>query len=142
MKGPHWLRFGGEYTYYTINHFQPQAAFGPRGGFNFSGGLTALQGAAATNLYNGWADFLLGLPQSMGKDLQNINPAAVRMPGWGIYARDQWQVTPNLTVNFGTRFERYPFAERDHRGAERYDVDLDRVLIGGLGNTPRDTGVD
>ncbi len=144
LRGAHSLRFGGEYTYYTINHFQPQAAFGPRGGFTFTGGLTALRatGAAAPTLYNGWADFLLGLPQSMGKDLQNINPAAVRMPGWGIYARDQWQVNRKLTLNFGTRFERYPFATRDHRGAERYDPILDRVLIGGLGNTPNDTGVD
>ncbi|MEY3284507.1 MAG: hypothetical protein RIR86_2520, partial [Acidobacteriota bacterium] len=113
-RGAHNLRFGGEYTYYTINHFQPQAAFGPRGGFNFSGGLTALNGGPAPTLYNGWADFLLGLPQSMGKDLQNINPAAVRMPGWGVYARDQWQVTRSLTINYGTRFERYPFATRDH----------------------------
>ncbi len=141
LRGAHSLRFGGEYTYYTINHFQPQAAFGPRGGFNFSGGLTALQGGAAPTLYNGWADFLLGLPQSMGKDLQNINPAAVRMPGWGVYARDQWQITRNLTLNYGTRFERYPFATRDHRGAERYDAELNRVLIGGLGNVPQDTGV-
>lgn len=138
----HNLRFGGEYTYYTINHFQPQAAFGPRGGFNFSGGLTSLNGGPAPTLYNGWADFLLGLPQSMGKDLQNINPAAVRMPGWGVYARDQWQVTRSLTINYGTRFERYPFATRDHRGAERYDPVIDRVLIGGLGSTPENTGVE
>ncbi|MDX2034271.1 MAG: TonB-dependent receptor [Blastocatellia bacterium] len=142
LRGAHSLRFGGEYTYYTINHFQPQAAFGPRGGFNFSGGLTSLRGGAAPTLYNGWADFLLGLPQSMGKDLQNINPAAVRMPGWGIYARDQWQVTRNLTVNFGTRYEYYPFATRDHRGAERYDPISDKVLIGGLGGVPENTGVD
>lgn len=142
IRGAHSLRFGGEYTYYTINHFQPQAAYGPRGGFNFSGGLTALRGGAAPTLYNGWADFLLGLPQAMGKDLQNINPAAVRMPGWGIYARDQWQVTRNLTLNFGTRYEYYPFATRDHRGAERYDPITDRVLIGGLGGVPEDTGVD
>ena len=141
-RGAHNLRFGGEYTYYTINHFQPQAAYGPRGGFNFSGGLTVLNGGAAPTLYNGWADFLLGLPQAMGKDLQNINPAAVRMPGWGIYARDQWQVTRNLTLNYGTRFERYPFATRDHRGAERYDPVTDRVLIGGLGSTPENTGVE
>ncbi len=142
LRGAHSLRFGGEYTYYTINHFQPQSANGPRGGFSFTGGLTSLQGGSAPTLYNGWADFLLGLPQSMGKDLQNINPAAVRMPGWGFYARDQWQVTRNLTVNYGTRYEYYPFATRDHRGAERYDPILDKVLIGGLGNVPRDTGVD
>lgn len=141
-RGAHSLRFGGEYAYYTINHFQPEAVNGPRGSFNFSGGLTALNGGQAPNLYNGWADFLLGLPQSLGKDLQFINPAAVRMPSWGIYARDQWQVSRNLTLNFGTRYERYPFAKRDNRGAERYDPVIDRVLIGGLGNVPEDTGVD
>jgi hypothetical protein len=141
-RGAHNLRFGGEYTYYTINHFQPQSANGPRGGFTFTGGVTALNGGAAPNLYNSWADFLLGLPVSLGKDLQFINPTAVRMPGWGIYARDQWQVGRNLTLNFGTRFERYPFAVRDNRGAERYDPVTDKVLIGGLGSVPEDTGVD
>ncbi|PYV15423.1 MAG: hypothetical protein DMG07_09790, partial [Acidobacteria bacterium] len=64
VKGSHSLRFGGEYTYYTINHFQPQAANGPRGGFNFTGGLTALRGGASPTQFNGWADFLLGLPQA------------------------------------------------------------------------------
>jgi Carboxypeptidase regulatory-like domain/TonB dependent receptor len=142
MRGAHNLRFGGEYSYYTINHFQPETEFGPRGGFNFSGGLTALRGGAAPTLYNSWADFLLGLPQRMGKDLQFNNPTTVRMPGWGIYARDQWQVTRNLTLNFGTRYEFYPFARRDHRGADRYDPVTDRVLIGGLGGTPNSTGVD
>ena len=142
VTGSHALRFGGEYTYYTINHFQPQAAFGPRGGFNFSGGLTALRGGAAPTLYNGFADFLLGLPQSMGKDTQFINPASVRMPSWGVYARDNWQVTRKLTVNYGMRYELYPFATRADRGGERYDPETDQVLIGGLGGVPRDTGVD
>lgn len=142
FKGSHSLRFGAEYAYYTINHFQPQAAFGPRGGFNFTGGLTALNGGAAPNLYNGLADFLLGQAQGMGKDVQNINPAAVRMPSYGFYARDQWQVNRKLTLNYGMRYEYYPFATRDHRGGERYDATLNRVLIGGLGSTPRDTGVD
>ncbi len=137
----HNLRFGGEYTYYTINHFQPQAAFGPRGGFTFSGGLTALRGGAAPTLYNGYADFLLGVPQSLGKDVQYINPAAVRMPGYGFYARDQWQATRKLTISFGARLERYPFATRDHRGGERYDPETDLVLVGGVGGVPTDTGV-
>jgi hypothetical protein len=63
------------------------------------------------------------------------------MPGYGFYARDQWQVTRKLTINFGARFERYPFATRDHRGGERYDADANIVLIGGLGGVPEDTGV-
>lgn len=141
MRRNHSIRFGGEYTYYTINHFQPQAAFGPRGGFNFTGGVTSLRGGTAPGLYNGYADFLLGLPNAMGKDVQYINPAAVRMPGYGFYARDQWQVNRKLTINIGARFERYPFATRDHRGGERYDPTTDLVLIGGVGSTPTDTGV-
>ena len=144
FKGSHSLRFGGEYTYYTINHFQPQASSGPRGGFNFTGGLTVLNapGAATTNLYNGWADFLLGLPFGMGKDVQYVNPAAVRMPSYGFYVRDNWQVNRKLTVNYGIRYEYYPFATRDHRGVERYDPTTDKVLIGGLGGVPMDTGVN
>jgi len=142
LKGSHWFRFGGEYTYYTINHFQPQAAFGPRGGFTFSGGLTALRGGAAPTLYNSFADFLLGLPQSMGKDLQFVNPASVRMPSWGFYARDQWQINRKLTLNYGMRYEYYPFATRADRGGERYDPVTDKVYVGGLGNVPTDAGVD
>jgi hypothetical protein len=140
-RGAHSFRFGAEHTYYTINHFQPQAAFGPRGGFNLTGGVTSRQGGSAPGQFNGYADFLLGLPNAMGKDVQYINPAAVRMPGYGFYARDQWQVNRKLTVNFGARFERYPFATRDHRGGERYDPNTDLVLIGGVGGTPTDTGV-
>jgi hypothetical protein len=142
LKGSHWLRFGGEYTYYTINHFQPQAAFGPRGGFNFTGGLTALNGGAAPNMYNGLADFLLGLPQGMGKDLQFVNPASVRMPSWGFYARDQWQINKQVTLNYGMRYEYYPFATRADRGGERYDPVTDKLFIGGLGGVPKNAGVD
>lgn len=141
IKGSHNFRFGGEYTYYTINHFQPQAANGPRGSFNFTGGLTALRGGAAPNLYNGWGDWLLGLPFGLGKDVQYVNPAAVRMPGWGFYARDQWQLNRKLTFTYGFRAERYPFGTRDHRGFERFDPDRDIVLVGGVGGTPEDTGV-
>jgi hypothetical protein len=142
-KGAHSFRFGGEYSYYTINHFQPQTAYGPRGGFSFAGGgITALKGGTAPNLNNSFAEFLLGQADGLGKDLQFVNPSAVRMPSWGIYARDQWQITRKLTINYGMRYEYYPFATRDHRGGERYDPDLDKVLIGGLGSVPRDTGVD
>ncbi len=142
LKGSHWLRVGGEYTYYTINHFQPQAAFGPRGGFTFTGGLTSLRGGASPTLYNAFADFLLGLPQSMGKDLQFVNPASVRMPSWGVYARDQWQINRQLTLNYGLRYEDYPFATRADRGGERYDPVTDKVVVGGLGGVPENAGVD
>ncbi len=142
VRGAHSFRFGYDYQYLTINHFQPQAAFGPRGGFNFTGGLTALNGGAAPNLYNGFADFTLGIAQALGKDVQYLNPATVRMPSHGFYARDQWQVNRKLTVNYGVRYEIYPFGKRDHTGFGRYDVATDRVIVGGLGGNPTNSGVD
>ncbi len=142
MKGSHSLRFGFDYARYDINHFQPQAAYGPRGGFNFSGGLTSLKGGPATGIYNSWADFLLGMPQGMGKDLQYLNPATVRMPSYGFYARDQWQVSRKLTIDYGMRYEYYPVGRRDHHGMDRYDPATDKVLIGGYGDVPFNAGID
>ncbi|MBS1829664.1 MAG: TonB-dependent receptor, partial [Acidobacteria bacterium] len=127
----HSLRFGFEYSKYDINHFQPQASNGPRGGFNFNGGLTSLNGGAATQSFNSWADFLLGLPNGMGKDVQYLNPATVRMPSYGLYVRDNWQVNRKLTLNYGMRYEYYAAPRRDHWAGERYDPNTDRVYRGG-----------
>ncbi len=132
IRGSHSLRFGFEFAKYDINHFQPQASNGPRGGFNFTGGLTSLNGGPATGTYNGWADFLLGLPQTMGKDVQYLNPATVRMPSYGVYARDQWTVTRKLTIDYGMRYEYYPAPRRDHWAGERYDPNTDKVYRGGF----------
>ena len=132
MKGAHSLRFGFEYSKFDINHFQPQASNGPRGGFNFSGGLTSLNGGAATTSYNSWGDFLLGAPQTLGKDIQYENPATVRMPSYGFYARDSWQVTRQLTMDYGFRYELYLAPTRDHFAGERYDPNTDTVYRGGF----------
>ena len=113
VKGAHSFRFGGEYQHFGINHFQPQTSFGPRGGFTFTGGITALSGGAAPSLYHEWADFLLGLPQTMGISTEYINPATVRESSYAFYARDQWQVSRKLTFSYGIRYEYYPFATRD-----------------------------
>jgi len=130
-RGAHSLRFGFEYSKFDINHFQPQASNGPRGGFNFTGGLTSLSGGAATTGFNSWADFLLGLPQSMGKDVQYENPATVRMPSYAFYARDNWQATRKLTLDYGLRYEYYAAPTRDHFPGERYDPNTDKVYRGG-----------
>ena len=62
VKAKHSTRYGMELDHMAINHFQPQNTSGPRGGFNFTGGLTSLTGGAAPDVFNSWADFLLGLP--------------------------------------------------------------------------------
>jgi hypothetical protein len=142
VKGTHSLRFGGEYQHFGINHFQPQTSYGPRGGFTFNGGITALNGGAAPTLYNSWADFLLGTPQAMGIATEYINPATVRESSYAFYARDQWQLTRKFTLSYGIRYEYYPFASRDNFGGDIYNPATGLVTLGGVKGTPRNAGID
>src|SRR5262249_39484423 len=110
IKGAHSIRFGFQYDHYALNHFQPQGGtFGTaRGTFGFDGTLTSLKGGVIPNLggpFNSWAQFLLGDPSRVGKITQFQNPNALRFSDYGLYVRDQWQVTRNLTVNYGLRWE-------------------------------------
>ncbi|MGC9970627.1 MAG: TonB-dependent receptor [Bryobacteraceae bacterium] len=143
-KGRHGLRFGIEHTRSGQNHFQPQGgAFQtPRGSFRFSGNVTALSGAASANKANSLAQFLLGLPEEVGKAVQNANPNSLRWKTWSMYVRDSFQVTSKLTVNYGVRWEYYPFATTDHGGVKLFDPKTGNVLIGGNGSVPLDDGVN
>src|SRR5258707_13203617 len=58
----------------------------------------------------------------------------------GYYVRDNWQVTRKLSFNLGLRMEHFPLMNRGQYGIERYDPDTNKVLIGGRGNVPRNTG--
>ena len=146
MKGAHSLRFGFEYDKYALNHFQPQGGtFGTaRGTFGFDGTLTALKGGAAVNFNgvpaNSWAQFLLGDPSRAGKITQFQNPNSLRFSTWSVYARDQWQVSRNLTVNYGLRWEYYPIFSHNWYGATRFDTATLTELIGGEGGVPWNTG--
>ena len=145
VHGPHNLRFGFEYDHYGLNHFQPQGGQfqTARGSFSFPGDLTALSGVTpnANGVpANSFAQFLLGYPSRMGKSTQFENPNAIRFSNWALYARDQWQVTRNLTVDYGLRWEYYPIFSHDNFGAVRFDPATHDVLIGCEGSVPCDTG--
>jgi hypothetical protein len=135
-KGKHSTRYGVEFDRFSINHFQPQNTYGPRGGFQFTGGLTSLTGGAAANVFNSWADFLLGLPHQLQKDTQYLNPATSRESVWAFYAQDQWQATAKLTVNYGVRYEYYPIATRDHSGLDIFNPADGKLYVEGSAGVP------
>ena len=145
VRGAHTFRTGGEYTHSAINHLQTNGA-GPRGQFTFSGGATSLNGGTGgtqtPNIYRAIADNLLGLPNNVAKTVQLFQPNGPRFSEFGFYAQDTWKATNALTINYGVRYEYYPFANRDHTGVFRYDSPSGNVLIGGRGNIPTDTYVD
>ena len=145
LKGQHNIRFGTDIYYQALNHTQPEisggTSFGARGGFRFRPGTTQLQGGPGGNQYNGFASFLLGLPDQIGR-LGLAEPYTTRNWQYSLYARDQWEATPKLTLSYGLRWEYFPVPRRAGRGLERYDVNTNQMMIGGVGSVPTDLGVE
>ncbi|HTX41985.1 MAG TPA: TonB-dependent receptor [Acidobacteriaceae bacterium] len=160
VKGNHQLRFGGEWDHVQMNHFQPQGGtfqtargtFGMNGTsteqVNCTGGPpitkeTCTNPDPPTNFqYGSYADFLLGLPYEDGKAVQDTDPIALRWSYWAVYARDLWQVSPKLSLDYGLRWEFYPMAYSDHgKGARVLDPSTMQVLVGGYGSVPQNDGV-
>jgi hypothetical protein len=142
MKGAHNLRFGVDISREHMNHWQVEGGGGPRGAFQYAGGVTALRGGPSPTQFHAFAAFLLGLPSSVGKTVAPELPITTRAWRQGYYARDQWQATRNLTLTLGLRIEYYPVIGRKQRGIELYDVATNQMLIGGIGAVPRDLGVE
>jgi trimeric autotransporter adhesin len=63
----------------------------------------------------GFADFLLGLPQQ--STIQAATEKTyLRANVFDWYAQDDWRVLPNLTLNYGLRYEYFsPYVEKDNR---------------------------
>ena len=136
----HTLRFGVQMLNNHLNEYQPQRGFGPRGGFTFTGGVTALNGGASSNSANAFAQFLLGLPDSLGKSYQYENPITAYEWQYGTYAQDQWQVSQKLTFNYGLRWEFLPIFSRNGEGIQRYDFTTNNVILGGIDGQPNGAG--
>ncbi len=140
-RGAHNLRFGFDWVQHQMNHWQPEiGSYGPRGGFNFVNGVTALSGGSSPNNFNAYASFLLGLPGSFGHSYQFFDPMQEREFQQGYYVRDNWQATRKLSINLGMRFEHFPLMNRGDYGIERWDPLTNKVLLGGRGSVPRDAG--
>ena len=144
IKGGHNIRFGTDIYYQALNHTQPEISggdsFGARGGFRFQGGPTQILGGPDGNFYNAFASFLLGTPNRVGR-LKLVEPYTTRNWQYSVYVRDQWQVSSKMTISYGTRWEYFPVPTRADRGLERYDVETNQMMIGGVGSVPKNLGV-
>ncbi len=92
VMGNHILTFGGEYQDYELDNLFGQSC---RGEYTFSSIADVLAGNAEV--------FYLNTP---------TNSCADRRAQWGyqkldLFAQDEWQVTPDLSINYGVRYERY-----------------------------------
>ena len=141
-KGAHEVKFGFDLVRHHLNHWQPElSAGGPRGYFEFDGGVTSEVGGLAVNRYNAYAQFLLGLNSNTQKGQQYI-----LMTGreWqiGSFVQDRWQVSQKLTVTLGVRYQIFPLMTRSNgKGIESYDPATNDVSMGGRGSVPLNAGV-
>jgi carboxypeptidase family protein len=89
----HTLKFGGEFRYLQVNE---RNLASQDGAFTFDGSVTGVD----------FADFLLGAPKNQGGYQQAaLQLLDSRTRYGGAYAQDTWKATPNLTLNFGLRWE-------------------------------------
>jgi outer membrane receptor protein involved in Fe transport len=138
LQGRHELRWGIDIVRHAMNHWQPETA-NPRGNITFGGNATMIPGGVAQSI-NSYAAALLGQITAYSKSVQYFL-MQTREWQYGFYFRDRWQVTRNLTLNLGLRYEYYPLMHRGDRGLERWDPATNQVFLGGLGNIPRNAGI-
>src|SRR5580692_355767 len=116
VVGRHTLKFGGEFHYDQVN-VNPIAQF--NGNFLFTGSETGLD----------FADFLLGIPSQYNQS--QLNPFYGRNKYIGIFAQDSWRILPNLTVNYGLRWDRIePWYEK-YNGISTFSSGKQSVVFPG-----------
>ncbi len=104
VLGKHTIKTGFQYTWYKIKQNPDLVA---NGTFSFFG-----SGNQSTG--NGFADFLLGLPDFYS---QQSSPAFYESAAdGGVFAQDSWRIRPNVTINYGLRWDYItPWAEKHNQ---------------------------
>ena len=147
VKGSHTIRFGADLSYQHPQHIEVRTNT-----FTFSGAITTLNGGPGANPYNSLSDFLLGKFYEGTNWLQVLQPyLTMRTWEYALYVRDQWHVSPRLTVNYGVRWEKYPVPTRDSKdnaglnvngsGIYFFNPQAATVSVCGTGQIPTDCGI-
>jgi hypothetical protein len=95
IRGNHTLKFGVDLRRQQFNQFY---YFNVNGEFDYYGG--GPNDLDASDLFG---NFMLGLPDTFGEG--SAQSEAVRNTGFYLYAQDSWKIRPNLTLNYGLRWE-------------------------------------
>ncbi len=103
-SGRHSFKFGGEVSKF----FGIRTDVSGRGSFSFAQSTTGLNDPECVpncpSTGSGMASFLLGLPNSFGRDITLVQPQEKQWK-YGFYGQDTWQATPRLTVTLGLRWD-------------------------------------
>jgi len=99
--GKHVLRFGGEFR---RNYMDLQYQRNVRGTFNFTGGIGPWSSTAGVGSdVKALADYLAGYVAS-SSFTQGVLRRGIYQKAFDLFAQDQFQVFPTLTLNYGVRY--------------------------------------
>jgi Carboxypeptidase regulatory-like domain/TonB dependent receptor-like, beta-barrel len=99
--GAHTVKFGGQYQFQQVR-LQPNATF--NGTFTFAG----------TETGSDFADYLIGVPSNYIQSSGGV--FYLRNQYGGVFAQDSWRARPNLTINYGVRWDiMAPWYEKDNQ---------------------------
>ena len=101
VYGSHTLKVGGQYQFQQVR-LEPNATF--NGTFTFAG----------TETGSDFADFLIGAPSNYIQSSGGV--FYLRNQYGGVFAQDSWRVRPNVTFNYGVRWDiMAPWYEKDNQ---------------------------
>jgi hypothetical protein len=137
--GAHSFRAGVDFINLHMNHDEIRQTI-----FEFTGAGTTAPGQNP-NAYNSVADFLLGAVFNESTWVMWDDILRMYEKDIALYARDQWQVSRKLTLNYGVRWEFYPVPNRGPRGIEYNNVLTNpannTMELCGVGTEPGDCGL-
>lgn len=113
VRGNHQFGFG---TSLGFSDWKTRSNVRSPGAFSFNGNQTGLP----------LADFMLGrvfeFRQSTPFTLD------IRQKYFGLYGQDTWKLSPNVTMNYGVRWE--PWFPQQHQQSQIYNFDIERFRAG------------
>lgn len=94
--GTHTIKFGGQYHF---NQLEENLSNVANGNFFFGSNFAC----CASETGSDFVDFLLGAPSQFVQG--QSYPSYGRSFYFGLYGQDSWRASPNLTLNFGLRYD-------------------------------------
>jgi hypothetical protein len=134
--GPHTFKVGASLRKNQFNSFNP--ATSPEGLFTFDGSITNHGASGTPNTQI--ADFLLGKIKTTSYE-QAQPPTGRRNWNLGVFAQDDWKVTPKLTLNLGIRYEFESPLTIATNIYSRFDPTTGQLLAAGLNGVSRSLNI-